>query len=65
MEQSTSFSEQSQSTIQSTSDSNQQSTTTQADQAAQERAREEQVQQLTKAYEANGYNVNVVRGQSQ
>ncbi|MDG4965721.1 hypothetical protein OGZ37_03900 [Lactococcus lactis] len=65
MEQSTSLSEQSQSTIQSTSDSNQQSTTTQADQAAQEQAREEQVQQLTKEYEANGYNVNVVRGQSQ
>lgn len=62
MEQSTSPSEQSQSTIQSTSDSTQQSTTTQVDQAAQEQAREEQVQQLTKEYEANGYNVNVVRG---
>jgi len=62
MDQSTSLSEQSQSTVQSTSDSNQQSTTTQADQAAQEQAREEQVQQLTKDYEANGYNVNVVRG---
>ncbi|WP_282799095.1 hypothetical protein [Lactococcus lactis] len=39
-----------------------QNQTSQANQVAQEQAREEQVQQLTKEYEANGYNVNVVRG---
>lgn len=44
--------------------SQQETTTVQSDKAAKEKAREEQVDQLTKEYEAKGYNVNVVRGEN-